>query len=50
MKHVELRCEGLLKELQLLENQKKDLSSQAATNEHFLQEAKREDIDLKGLG
>ena len=36
LKHVELRSEELLKELQLLEDQKKDLSSQVSISEHLL--------------
>ncbi|KAJ8432489.1 hypothetical protein Cgig2_003566 [Carnegiea gigantea] len=39
--HYEVKA-GLLKELQLLEDQKKDLSSQVAASKHFLQEAERE--------
>ncbi|KAJ8424463.1 hypothetical protein Cgig2_009780 [Carnegiea gigantea] len=40
--------EELLKELQLLEDQKKDLSSKAAANEYLLQEVGREVIGLHG--
>ncbi|KAJ8429737.1 hypothetical protein Cgig2_023126 [Carnegiea gigantea] len=35
---VESRCEELLKELQLLEDQKKNLNSQLASSKHLLQE------------
>ncbi|KAJ8422179.1 hypothetical protein Cgig2_015760 [Carnegiea gigantea] len=48
LKQVELKREELLKELRLLEDQKKDLSSQVAVSEHLLQEAKQEVIDLQG--
>ncbi|KAJ8426539.1 hypothetical protein Cgig2_002059 [Carnegiea gigantea] len=48
LKHVELRHQKLLKELQLLEEQRKDLSSQVAASEHLLHEAKREVINLQG--
>ncbi|KAJ8435738.1 LOW QUALITY PROTEIN: hypothetical protein Cgig2_003160 [Carnegiea gigantea] len=48
LKQVELRHEELLRELQLLEDQKKDLGSQVAANEHLLQEVEREVIDLQG--
>ncbi|KAJ8438055.1 hypothetical protein Cgig2_003591 [Carnegiea gigantea] len=46
LKHVESRRQELLKELQLLEDQQKELSSQVAASEHLLQEAKWEVIDL----
>ncbi|KAJ8441459.1 hypothetical protein Cgig2_008720 [Carnegiea gigantea] len=39
LKHVESRRQELLKELQLLEEQQKDLTSQVAASEHLLQEA-----------
>ncbi|KAJ8431932.1 hypothetical protein Cgig2_023741 [Carnegiea gigantea] len=45
---VDSRCEELLKELQSLDNQKKDLSCQVASSEDLLQEAERVVIDLKG--
>ncbi|KAJ8422003.1 hypothetical protein Cgig2_020467 [Carnegiea gigantea] len=48
LKHVESRRQELLKELQLLEDQQKELSSQVAASEHLLQEAEREVIDLQG--
>ncbi|KAJ8424349.1 hypothetical protein Cgig2_033468 [Carnegiea gigantea] len=48
LKQVELRREELLKELQLLKDQKKDLSSQAVPSEHLLQKVEREVIDLQG--
>ena len=48
LKHVESRRQELLKELQLLEDQKKDLSSQVVASKHLLQEAEREVIDLQG--
>ncbi|KAJ8429623.1 hypothetical protein Cgig2_012285 [Carnegiea gigantea] len=48
LKHVESRRQELLKELQLLENQQKELSSQVATSKHLLQEVEREVIDLQG--
>ncbi|KAJ8430854.1 hypothetical protein Cgig2_003784 [Carnegiea gigantea] len=48
LKHVESRHQELLKELQLLEDQQKDLNSQVAASEHLLQEAEREVIDLQG--
>ncbi|KAJ8438124.1 LOW QUALITY PROTEIN: hypothetical protein Cgig2_033003 [Carnegiea gigantea] len=48
LKHVESRHLELLKELQLLEEQQKDLSSQVTASEHLLQEAEREVIDLQG--
>ncbi|KAJ8444139.1 hypothetical protein Cgig2_029914 [Carnegiea gigantea] len=48
LNHVESRHQELLKELQLLEDQQKDLSSQLAAREHLLQEAKWEVIDLQG--
>ncbi|KAJ8424573.1 hypothetical protein Cgig2_023569 [Carnegiea gigantea] len=47
LKHVESRRQELLKKLQLLEDQQKELSSQVAANEHLLQEAEREVIDLQ---
>ncbi|KAJ8422335.1 hypothetical protein Cgig2_015890 [Carnegiea gigantea] len=48
LKHVESRRQELLKELQLLEEQQKDLHSQAAASKHLLQEAERKVIDLQG--
>ncbi|KAJ8422768.1 hypothetical protein Cgig2_013553 [Carnegiea gigantea] len=48
LKHVESRRQELLKELQLLEDQQKELSSQVAASEHLLQEVEREVIDLQG--
>ncbi|KAJ8430246.1 hypothetical protein Cgig2_009424 [Carnegiea gigantea] len=48
LKHVESRCQELLKELHLLEERQKDLSSQVAASEHLLQEAEQEVIDLQG--
>ncbi|KAJ8423785.1 hypothetical protein Cgig2_018444 [Carnegiea gigantea] len=48
LQHVESRHQKLLKELQLLEEQQKDLSSQGAASEHLLQEAEWEVIDLQG--
>ncbi|KAJ8427082.1 hypothetical protein Cgig2_008951 [Carnegiea gigantea] len=48
LKHVESRRQELLKELQLLEDQQKELSSPMAASEHLLQEAEREVIDLQG--
>ncbi|KAJ8423189.1 hypothetical protein Cgig2_023380 [Carnegiea gigantea] len=48
LKHVESRRQELMKELQLLEDQQKELSSQVAASEHLLQEAEREVIDLQG--
>ena len=48
LKHVESRRQELLKELQLLEDQQKELSSQVTASEHLLQEAEREVIDLQG--
>jgi len=48
LKHIESRHQELLKELQLLEDQQKDLSSQVAASEHLFQETEREVIDLQG--
>ncbi|KAJ8425622.1 hypothetical protein Cgig2_018407 [Carnegiea gigantea] len=48
LKHVESRHQELLKELQHLEDQLKDLGFQVAANEHLLQEAEREVINLQG--
>ncbi|KAJ8445794.1 LOW QUALITY PROTEIN: hypothetical protein Cgig2_027875 [Carnegiea gigantea] len=48
LKHVGSRRQELLKELQLLEDQHKELSSQVAASEHLLQEVEREVIDLQG--
>ncbi|KAJ8420712.1 hypothetical protein Cgig2_006264 [Carnegiea gigantea] len=45
---VDSRCEELLKELQCLDNQRKDLSCRVAASEDLLQEAERAVIDLKG--
>ena len=45
---VESQCEELLKELQSLDDQKKDLSCQMVASESSLQEAKREVFDLQG--
>ncbi|KAJ8430584.1 hypothetical protein Cgig2_001011 [Carnegiea gigantea] len=48
LKQVELRHEDLLKELQHLEDQNKDLSCQVEASEHLLQEAEREVVNLQG--
>jgi len=48
LKQVESRHEELLKELQLLEDQKKYLSFQVVAREHLLQETEGEVIDLQG--
>ncbi|KAJ8422680.1 hypothetical protein Cgig2_000898 [Carnegiea gigantea] len=48
LKQVESTREELLKELQLLEDQKGDLSSQVAASEHLLSEIEQEIIDLQG--
>ncbi|KAJ8446378.1 hypothetical protein Cgig2_019271 [Carnegiea gigantea] len=48
LKHVESRRQELLKELQLLEDQQKELSSQVAASKHLLQEVEWEVIDLQG--
>jgi len=41
LKQVELRCEKLLKELQLVEDQKKYLSSHVAASEYFFKKLSR---------
>ncbi|KAJ8432843.1 hypothetical protein Cgig2_024531 [Carnegiea gigantea] len=46
--HVDSRRKELLKELQSLDDQKKDLSCQAVASEDLLQEAAQAVIDLKG--
>ena len=48
LKQVELRHKELLKALQLLEDQNKNLNSQVATSKHLIQEAKAEVINLQG--
>ena len=42
LKQMESRCKELLKELQLLEDQKKDRSTQSAAGEYSIQKAKHE--------
>ena len=48
LKQVESRHEELLQELQLLNDQKSNLSSQVATNGHLFQETEHEVIYLSG--
>ena len=48
LEQVDLRHEVLLKELQSLDDQKKDLSDQVVASGDLLQEAKRAVIDLRG--
>ncbi|KAJ8421642.1 hypothetical protein Cgig2_003844 [Carnegiea gigantea] len=48
LKQVKSRREEQLKELQFLEDQKKDIGSQVAANEHLLQETELEVNDFQG--
>jgi len=45
---VESRCKELLKELQFLDDQRKDLNCQMVASEDLLQVAEREVFDLQG--
>jgi len=48
LEQVESQCEELLKELQFLDDQRKDLNCQMVAIEDFLQVAEREVFDLLG--